>query len=339
MPAIPSKLGPPALFFTDEGNGHFQCRLCQHHCRMTEGKDGLCRVRGVREGTPRALGYGVLSAAHVDPVEKKPLYHFFPGETIYSIGGWGCNLACFFCQNWSISQVHPAGDDRVTPEQIISATQANRCRHLAFTYNEPLIGYEFVLDTAKRARAAGVSSVLVTNGFIEGEPAAELLPWIDALNIDIKSMDDDFYRTHCRGALAPVLAFCRQAVKQGCQVEITNLVIPTLNDRPEQIRQLAHWVATELGRQVPLHLSAYHPDYECNLPPTEARILIEAVRVAREELQYVYAGNLAGSAAQDTVCPRCRSVLIRRQGYQVERVGLAGGECAGCHKPFEGRIG
>jgi pyruvate formate lyase activating enzyme len=335
----PSKNGPPALFFTDDGTGHFQCRLCPHHCRMTDGQDGLCRVRGVREGKPHALGYGVISAAHVDPMEKKPLYHFFPGETIYSIGGWGCNLACFFCQNWSISQVRPAGVDRVTPEQIVRATLANRCRHLAFTYNEPLIGYEFVLDTAKLARAAGVSTVLVTNGYIEAEPAAGLLPWIDALNIDIKSMEEDFYRQHCRGTLSPILNFCRQAVKQGCHVEITNLVIPTLNDRPDLIRQLARWIGTELGTRVPLHLSAYHPDHECALPPTTAEILSEAVRVAREELQYVYAGNLAVLVEQDTSCPQCGNVWIRRQGYQVERVGLSGIECARCRHPFEGRIG
>jgi pyruvate formate lyase activating enzyme len=306
---------------------------------MKEGQNGLCRVRGVREGTPRALCYGVISAAHVDPVEKKPLYHFFPGETVYSVGGWSCNLACFFCQNWSISQDRPAEADRVTPAQIIHAAQANRCRHLAFTYNEPLIGYEFVLDTAKLARAAGMSTILVTNGFVEEEPAAGLLPWIDALNIDIKSMDDEFYRNHCRGTLAPILKFCRQAVGQGCHVEITNLVIPTLNDRPELIRQLSHWISSELGHRVPLHLSAYHPDYECKLPPTTAAILTEAVRVASEELQYVYAGNLAESTAQDTVCPQCGIVWIRRRGYQIERVGLAGDECSGCHHPFEGRIG
>lgn len=338
MPSIVSKSAPPAQFFNRDPDGHFRCGLCPHHCRLTAGQDGLCRVRGIRDGIPRALGYGVISAAHVDPVEKKPLYHFYPGEPIYSIGGWGCNLACFFCQNWSISQVCPAGNDRVTPAQVIRATQANRCRMLAFTYNEPVIGFEFVRDTAQLARAAGIQTVLVTNGYIEPEPAADLLPWIDALNVDVKSMEDEFYRRHCRGSLAPVLAFCGQAVKQGCHVEITNLIIPTLNDRPELIRHLARWMATELGPAVPLHLSAYHPDYECQLPPTSAAVLLEAVRVAREAVRYVYAGNLAESAAQDTLCPGCGAVLIRRQGYRVERVGLADGVCGGCRRPFDGRL-
>jgi len=329
---------PLARYIDAEGPGRFQCRLCPHHCRLIPGRDGLCRVRGVRQGRVRALGYGVISAAHVDPVEKKPLYHFYPAAPIYSIGGWGCNFACYFCQNWSISQARAAdGAERVTPIQVIRAAQAHRCDLLAFTYNEPLVGYEFVCDTAQEARKAGLKTVLVTNGYVEAEPAAELLPWIDALNVDIKSMDDEFYRRHCRGTLEPVLRFCRQAAQQGCHMEITNLVIPTLNDRPDLIRRLAVWIKTELGDKTPLHLSAYHPDFECDLPPTTALLLATAVAEARAELPYVYAGNLPDLAAQDTVCPGCRSVLIRRRGYQVDGAGLQAGVCVTCGRPFDGQ--
>ena len=203
------------------------CELCPHECRIDEGKSGVCGVRVNKAGVLEAAGYGHLSSAHLDPIEKKPLYHFLPGKMIFSIGGWGCNFACAFCQNWSISQERRLSGAEHSPSEIVSAASRNASMGLAYTYNEPVINFEFLMDCAALVRKAGLANVLVTNGYILRSPAVELLPLVDALNIDIKSMDDLFYRKQCRGTLRPVLDFAAQAVQQACHVEITNLLIFT----------------------------------------------------------------------------------------------------------------
>lgn len=307
-----------------------QCDLCPHHCRVGEGQSGRCGVRTFSEGALRAAAYGHLSSAHIDPIEKKPLYHFRPGSSIFSVGGWGCNFACAFCQNWSISQQFD-GESRVfTAEQVVHEAVRSGCGSIAYTYNEPLVGFEFVRDCAVLARRAGLANVLVTNGFVEAPPAAELLPLVAALNVDIKSMGESFYAQQCRGRLAPVLAFCRQAVAVGCRLEITNLVIPTLNDAPEQVEALARWIAGNLGEHTPLHLSAYRPEFRMELPPTPPETLEAAWAICRRHLRYVYVGNVRTRDGQDTMCLGCGNVLIRRRGYTTELIGLKAGACAAC---------
>jgi pyruvate formate lyase activating enzyme len=288
-------------------------------------------MRTVRGGELLSLGYGAISSMHVDPVEKKPLYHFYPGTPIFSVGGWGCNFRCAFCQNWAISQRDGAGShDRCLPAAIVRLAMEKGCKQIAYTYNEPLIGFEFVRDCARLAREAGLRNVLVTNGYVEVEPAKELLPFINALNVDIKSMSDRFYREQCHGSLAPVLRFCCQAAEAGCHLEITNLIIPTLNDHPDDLTRLAAWIKEHLGMMVPLHLNAYHPDYRMNIESTSGDVLERAWHVCRRELAYVYMGNVASREGQTTLCPQCGHQLILRQGYTVEVTGLRHGSCAQC---------
>lgn len=295
-----------------------------------EQRTGRCGIRVAVKGQLQARGYGLLSSVHRDPIEKKPLYHFYPGSEIFSIGGWGCNFACGFCQNWTISQQVDLNSRRMLPGEIVASAHAAKSLGIAYTYNEPLINIEFVHDCAELARQAGLVNVLVTNGYVEEKPAEFILPLIDALNIDIKSMEDAFYRKQCRGSLEPVLRFVRQAAAAGCHVEITNLLVPGLNDSEEQVGRLSSWLAKYLGKNVPLHLSAYRPEYKMTLPPTPVTVLERAYERCRRELNYVYLGNVLTAAGQDTHCPQCRTVLIRRQGYETRLAGLAGGACAQC---------
>lgn len=319
-----------AAYWHALANGDAQCDLCPHHCVIREAGSGRCRVRSVHDGRLRAAGYGRVSAMHLDPIEKKPLYHFAPGSEILSIGGWGCNLVCAFCQNWTISQRVEEGADRWTPARIVERALCERSAGIAYTYNEPLINMEFVLACARAARERGLYNVLVTNGFVEAAPAGALLPWIDALNIDIKSMSDSYYRRHCGGSLYPVLRFAEQAAAAGCHVEITNLVIPGLNDAPERLAELVVWIRKKLGASVPLHLSAYHPQYKMNVPATQAEVLEQARGICRQELSYVYLGNIVATSGQNTDCPQCGNLLVSRRGYATRMLGIRKGVCARC---------
>jgi len=321
-----------ADFWEKTDDGRVRCLLCPHACRLAEGQTGLCRVRTVRAGKLTAAAYGLISSAGVDPIEKKPLYHFHPGADIFSIGGWGCNFACAFCQNWTISQQVLDDSRQVQPKEIVTRAGAGDSIGIAYTYNEPLIAYEFVTDCARLARERGLANVLVTNGFIRPEPAARLLPLIDALNIDVKSMEDSFYRTHCRGRLEPVKAFAAQAKQAGRHVEITNLVIPGLNDEEHLFAELADWVVDALGAETPLHLSAYRPMYKMEAPPTDPGILRKAYRICAQRLNYVYLGNVAGNAGASTLCPGCGTVLVERYGYRTRIAGLNTdeGKCSVC---------
>jgi len=319
-----------ALFQSVLEGEKLRCGLCPHHCVLAEGGIGLCRVRGVKNGELKALFYGVLSAANLDPVEKKPLYHFCPGMPVFSIGGWGCNLACDFCQNWSISQDARFDARTYEPRRIVEEASKDGSIGIAYTYNEPVVGYEFMKDCATAARKAGIANVMVTNGFIESGPASEILPLIDALNIDIKSMDEDFYRLRCRGRLAPVLKFAQQAIAARCHVEITNLVIPGANDGGDSFERLSAWIADNLGDRTPLHLSAYHPDFKADDPATSSALLEKAMGICRKKLLYVYLGNVRTSEGRNTICRQCGKLLIERQGYAVSLAGIRDGKCAGC---------
>lgn len=325
-----------ALFWHPVEAGKAQCDLCPHGCRIAEGQVGLCRVRGRRDGELKSLGYGRISSAALDPIEKKPLYHFHPGSQIFSIGGWGCNFACSFCQNWTLSQVYEEGGREWTPQDVVDAAQREESFGVAYTYNEPLVGYEFVEDCAQRARETGLANILVTNGFIQPEPAARLLPLIDALNVDLKSMDDRFYREQCHGRLAPVLAFIEQAFQAGCHVELTNLIIPGLNDAEAGIEALAAWVQATLSADVPLHLSAYRPMYKMTVAATPVDTLERAHAICRRRLNHVYVGNVFSAKGCDTTCPDCGAVWVRRRGYHAVVDRVQNGLCASCRRPVNG---
>ncbi len=313
-----------------EGNA-VRCTLCPHECRIPDGASGVCGARRNAGGVLEAVRYGELAAECVDPIEKKPLYHFRPGSSIFSVGGHGCNFRCIFCQNWHLVE-GIGGTVRVRPEQVVAAAERSGSGALAWTYNEPLINYEFILDASRLARERGLAVVAVTNGFVNPEPLAELLPFLDAANVDIKAFDDDFYRTLCGGRLAPVL----EAVKlmaRSIHVEVTNLVIPGRNDSPESFRALAEWVASECGRDTPLHFSAYYPAWKATFPPTPLETLVEARDTALEYLDFVFLGNVGPGPWNDTVCPACGNVLIKRTYYSVSLSGLRDGRCASCGAP------
>lgn len=328
-----------AEYWSESDGGRVVCRLCPHHCHIKEGQAGICKVRAVHGGELKAVGYGLISSAHIDPIEKKPLYHFHPGAPIFSLGGWGCNFGCRFCQNWTISQRVEAEGIPHLPGEMMQSVRQSGCTLVAYTYNEPLVGFEYVRDCSRLARAAGFKNVLVTNGYVEEAPAAELLPLIDALNVDIKSMKDEFYRRQCHGTLAPVLRFCRQAVKAGCHLEVTNLLIPSLNDGDAEIEELAVWIKDQLGPLIPLHLSAYHPDYKARAEATPESTLKRARQIAGRHLAYVYLGNVRSHEGQHTLCPGCGNRLVLREGYATQWVGIERGACARCGRKVDIRTG
>ncbi|RDV84280.1 AmmeMemoRadiSam system radical SAM enzyme [Ammonifex thiophilus] len=331
-----------ALFY-EKRDGKVVCHLCPHECAVKEGKTGLCRVRQNREEKLYTLNYGACSSCAVDPVEKKPLYHFYPGHTILSLGTWGCNLRCLFCQNWEISQGNPPTVN-LEPAQVLDMLRAQgpRCIGVAYTYSEPVVWYEFVLDTAKLVKEAGYKNVLVTNGFINEEPLCKLLPYVDAMNIDLKSFRDEFYRRLCRGRLEPVKRTIEQ-VHRRCHLEVTTLLVTGENTGEEEIEALASWLAG-LSPDIPLHLSRYFPNFEFTAPPTPLEDLYRARDIARRYLRYVYLGNVWDEEGGITYCPECRRPVIKREGYKIREVALKEGEgswlCASCSAalPLVGRV-
>ncbi len=321
-----------ARFYEKLPDKAVQCHLCPHECLIVLGKRGICRVRENQHGTLYSLIYGRLTSEAVDPVEKKPLYHFHPGSTAYSIGTRGCNLACSFCQNWEISQ-GTVSTYPTTSQKIVASTRHHQCEGIAYTYNEPSIWYEFVYDTAVLARKEGLYNVLVTNGYIQEEPLRNLLPFIDALNVDVKSFRDSFYKDLCRGKLSPVLKTVEIA-KKYAWVEVTTLLIPGRNDSNEEIEALVDWVAS-LGVETPLHFSRYFPNYNLDLPSTPVETLEKARSIALKKLRYVYIGNVWGHEGDNTYCCHCGEPLIVRRGFSASAVGLEDTHCKKCGSPLD----
>jgi pyruvate formate lyase activating enzyme len=286
------------------------------------------------------LVYGNPCALHPDPIEKKPFFHVLPGTTSYSVATAGCNIHCKFCQNWEISQAAPEDlfNHDVPPDALVSRARDAKARSVAYTYVEPTVFFEYMLDSAQAARAAGLRNVYHSNGFISAAPLRALTPVLDAANIDLKAFNDTFYREHCQGELAPVLATLTALRRAGVHLEITNLVIPTLNDDPSQIRDLCLWVRRELGPETPLHFSRFYPLYKLkNLPPTPVTILERARATALAiGLEYVYIGNVPGHEGENTFCPRCKRLLIERSGFMVRGVHLQDGRCGACGQPIPG---
>jgi pyruvate formate lyase activating enzyme len=313
------------------------CDLCPVACRLLDGRDGPCGTRGNRDGHMQLLTYGQVAAAGLDPIEKKPLYHFHPGSEIMSIAASGCNLHCRFCQNWQLSQGKAPGGQSFTAQQIVDRALAEKSIGIAYTYSEPLVWYEFVSDTAALAREAKLKNVVVTNGYLQAEPLRRLLPLLDAANVDLKCMDDDFYRGVCKADLQPVLDNLRLIHEAGVHLEITNLVIPGYNDSPDQLRRLVDFVA-DLDPDIPLHFSAYHPAWNFDAPATPVATLEKAAGLAAERLPYVYLGNVRRAGAADTRCPGCGRMVVARSGMSV-RVDLdASGDCPDCGRALPFRL-
>ena len=324
-----SQFSRSPLFFTEDGN--VRCDLCPNNCTIKSGCFGACGVRGNKGGRGIIPFYGFVSALAVDPVEKKPLYHFKPGSQILSIGFAGCNLRCPFCQNWHISQNTDIPGNWMKSGEIISAALKQDTPSIAYTYSEPLVHAEYLIDCMTLARRHGIANVLVTNGCVNSEAAAEILRLTDAANVDLKSFSAETYKKCLCGDLQTVLAFIELGYKMGVHIEITTLVVPDLNDSNGELNAIADFIAS-LDVNIPWHLSAYHPDYRWNAPPTDAGFLLHAAKEARKKLTFVYAGNI--TADNDTRCLYCGAVMVRRHGYRVDITGLAAGEgvykCAKC---------
>lgn len=313
------------MYYTKEKNNTVRCYLCPHNCIIKEGSRGMCNVRENVKGQLMALNYGKHTSYAYDPVEKKPLYHFYPGRDIFSIGSFGCNLHCDFCQNWEIAHGESLTIE-MEDEDLLLLAKSKGSIGIAYTYNEPTISYEYLYHICKLVKAIGLKNVLITNGFIEEEPLREILPFIDAMNIDLKAMNQDFYKKICKGNLEPVLGTIKIA-KEYTHVEVTTLIIDGLNSREEEIEKLAAWLGN-LDRGIPLHISKYFPNYKMDLPATSYETLIRTKEIAEKYLDYTYIGNIWGTD-NNTYCPSCNSQLVNRQGTG-EIVGLKKSKCKHC---------
>lgn len=319
--------------FWEKKNNVVRCRLCPHNCIIREGKRGLCRVRENRNGKLYTLVYASCSSANVDPIEKKPLFHFYPGSLVYSLSTVGCNLKCLHCQNYAISQITPeeAFLIELPPEKAVGEA-LKTSDGIAFTYNEPTIWWEYAYDTSKLAKKHGLYTVFVTNGYINEEPLKEIAPYLDAANVDIKSMDDEFYRRITRARLQPVLQAAKLYKELGIHLEMTYLIIPTKNDAEWQIKKFIEWVLNEFGDEQVVHFTAFYPTYKMmHIPPTPLKTLVKAYEMAKQHgLKYVYLGNVPHGEYENTYCPKCGNLLIERHGFHARIVGLKNGKCSKC---------
>ncbi|HOW35465.1 MAG TPA: AmmeMemoRadiSam system radical SAM enzyme [Candidatus Omnitrophota bacterium] len=317
-----------------------ECKLCPRHCRIGDGQRGNCRVRSNIDGKLFTLVYGKPCAIHIDPIEKKPFYHVLPATSSFSIATAGCNLHCKYCQNWQISQNPPEQTENVdlSPQAAVDAAIKNRCRSIAYTYSDPVIFYEYAVDISRLAKSKGILNVHRTAGYIEKEPLEELCAVTDAINVDFKGITEDFYRGMSEATLAPVLDAMKTIRKWGVWLELTNLVVPTWNDREEDIKNLCRWIVDNLGAQVPLHFSRFWPMHQLkNLPPTPVATLERAYEIARKEgLHFCYIGNIPDHSANNTYCPNDGKVLVRRIGFTVLENNIVGGKCKFCNTAIPG---
>jgi pyruvate formate lyase activating enzyme len=308
-----------------------QCFLCPNACVISPSQWGACKARKNIDGKLYSMVYGKIATSHVDPIEKKPFFHVLPGSTAFSIATTGCNMRCLFCQNWDISQAFPADvpAEAATPDEVVTRAVASGARSIAFTYNEPVIAYEYMLDIAKLAKAKGLKTVVVSNGYIEDEPLRELLKYIDAYKVDLKAFNETFYKKFTGGRLGSVLKSLKIIKQSGVWLEIVNLLVPGENDSDDDLRAIARWIKENLGDSVPLHFSRFFPQYKLkNLPPTPPETLVRARKIAMEEgLKFVYTGNIADPEGETTWCPGSKEKAIVRQGYFVTSNNLRNGAC------------
>jgi len=329
-----------ARYYNKLEDREIECVLCPRLCRLGDKERGYCGVRENDGGIYRTLVYGKACSVNIDPIEKKPFFHVLPGANTLSIATAGCNVNCKFCQNWEISQVRAEQVEAVDfpPEAVVRQAETAACPAIAYTYTEPVVFFEYMVDTAAMARRRKIRSLVVTAGHINPEPLAELLGLVDAIKIDLKAFDARFYETYVRGDLKPVLNAVKAVAKSGVWLEIVYLVIPTLNDDPEKIREMSRWLRDEAGPDVPLHFSRFHPMYLVkNLPSTPVQTLERLHDVARTEgLRFVYVGNVPGHRAESTFCPGCGNAVVERFGYEIRRIDLKKGACAKCGRTIPG---
>ena len=332
----------PASYWKVIKDTTLQCLLCPRKCVLATGKRGICTVRINKNGKLYSLGYGNPVAIHIDPIEKKPFFHVSPGAPVYSLAVVGCNMRCVFCQNWQISQSKPdeAQSYELSPLEAVNQAAQNNCRFIAYTYTEPTVFYEYMMDIARIAKTRGIKNTMHTCGYINQEPLRELLKYMDAVNVDLKGFSVEIYAKIGQGAqLEPVLETLKTIKNTGVWLEITCLLIPGLNDEAVKIKQMCEWIRENLGDQVPVHFSRFMPAYRLmNLPPTPLEKLEEAYKIAKSAgLKYVYIGNVPGHPGESTYCPKCGNILVRRVGYEVLGNNIKYGKCGFCGNNIAGR--
>lgn len=329
-----------ARYYKKHPDREIECTLCPRLCKLGDKERGYCGVRENQDGTYYTLVYGKACAVHVDPIEKKPLFHFLPKTNALSIASAGCNVNCKFCQNWEISQVRPEQVHHIDlpPASVVSLAAKYDCPTIAYTYTEPVVFFEYMVDTAKEARKKGIRSVVITGGHIKLEPLDELIDSVEAIKVDLKAFNQDFYSSYVRGDLAPVLEAIKKIAQSDIWLEIVYLVIPTLNDSVAEIDRMSRWILDTAGPDVPLHFSRFYPMYLLkNLPPTPISTLEKARETAiARGLYYVYIGNVPGHQAEDTFCPKCKSLIIQRRGYDIQKVSIKNGLCEHCRHAIAG---
>lgn len=317
-----------------------KCVLCPRECVVDDRERGYCGVRENRSGTYYTLVYSRACSAHVDPIEKKPFFHFLPGTAAFSVATAGCNVNCKMCQNWEISQVRPEQVQAMylPPDKLAQLAKQTGCASIAYTYSEPVVFYEWMYDCARASRPLGIKNVVVTGGYIKEKPLRELCKVVDAIKVDLKGFSERYYQEVVNGQLKPVLDALLVMKSEGVWLEIVYLVVPTLNDKEGELRQLARWVKSQLGPDVPLHFTRFYPQYLLkNLPPTPIATLERAKQIADAEgLHYVYIGNVPGHPGENTYCPRCKRPVVERIGYQIRGVHLNRGKCKHCQQPIPG---
>ena len=322
-----------ALFYKSLDH-QLECLLCPHHCLLKNGQKGICQVRYNDSGKLYSETYGFPAAINMDPIEKKPLYHFFPRKNVLSIGTLGCNMKCFYCQNSDISQSFTLDGkaNYVSAEEIVSLAKGkNNNIGIAYTYNEPTVFYEYMYDIARKIKQAGLKNIMVSNGFIEKDALSQINEFIDAYNIDIKGFTEHFYKKHTLSSLKPVLENIQYLAKSGVHLELTNLLIPGLNTSKKNFTQMVRWILNETGPETVLHLSRYFPSYNSHIPATSMEILQESYFIAREYLHYVYLGNIREQGFSDTYCYNCKTKVISRNGYEVRMESTDdNGNCINC---------
>jgi pyruvate formate lyase activating enzyme len=320
-----------------------KCHLCNHRCVIKEGRRGKCNVRENQTGILKTLVYGKLIARHIDPIEKKPLFHFLPGTRSYSIATVGCNFRCRFCQNADIAQMPTDHKgiimgDTYTPQEVVAAAQNAGCSSISYTYTEPTVFFEFAYETAKLAHQHGIRNVFVTNGYMTAEAVEMIHPYLDAANVDLKAFSDRYYKELCGAKRKHVQATLKLMTKLGIFVEVTTLIVPGLNDDPAELNDLAAFLAKQLGPQIPWHISRFHPTYKLtDRPSTPVKTLIMAREIGLAAgLRYVYTGNVPGDAGENTFCYRCGKIVIERWGFQVGKMRIKNGRCTYCDTPIDG---
>ncbi len=329
-----------ALYWVDLGEGKIQCQLCPRRCVLSPNQKGFCRGRKNIGGKLYSLNYNQPVAVHVDPIEKKPLAHVYPGTKSFSIATAGCNLRCKFCQNWEISQADPE-DLPVIPvsaQKIVTLALESGAKTIAFTYTEPAIFYEYMLDVAKEAKSRGIDCVMHSAGYINEEPLRQIAKYLTAANIDLKGFNDKFYATFCQGSLDAILNTLKVLKEEGVWVEITNLLIPGANDSDQDIIKLVRWIKENLGPQTPIHFARFFPLYKLtNLSPTPLAALLRAKKIAEDEgMKFIYIGNVPQQIGEDTYCPSCQMILIKRIGYNVLENKLKAAKCPFCGQEIPG---